>query len=443
VAKRSLHSPVQLLDIELTEPLPGLARDTAASGVPYGEARILVRLHTQPIGLLDVDLQLDGMSPAELALQIEAKLGDELRAHLEGDGIEFARLGEEGWLPSLDPACMGARAALLADAPTVSVIIPTRARHELVVNCVQAVLSSEYPADRFRVIVVDNVPPDHLTHDAVTTTFADESRVSYVRCDTPGSAAARNRGIEVADSEFVAMVDDDIVVDRHWLAELMIPLRANASVACATGAILPLELETEAQVLMERFGGFHKGFDFRHWSLETPPPGEPLFPYTAGRFGSGNNVGYRRSSIRDLGGYDPVLGNGTPAHAGEDFELFLRIVRSGYGLTYQPTAVAWHLHRREHIGLGKVVTDYGMGITAVLTRTVMNDPRAVLEIARRVAPGLVYLLSAQSPKNAGHGDHYPARLRVRELAGILRGPFAYLKSRRITRLRARRARGAP
>lgn len=429
MAETSKCAPVQMLDLELTEPLTALPRASALDGTPYTAARILVRCHTRPIGILDVELPRDGVTGAELAGRIDAELGAELRAHMEADGLPLKPLDRDGLGRHPDPACLKPRRALLANAPSVTVIIPTRGRPGLVVKAVAAVLLSEYPAGRFRVIVVDNAPTDTHTYNAVTTTFVDEPRVSYLRCNTPGSAAARNAGIDSAESEFVAMVDDDVIVDRHWLAELMVALRADDSIVCATGAILPLEIETEAQLLMERFGGFHKGFAPRLWTLGQPPDDDPLFPYTAGRFGSGNNVGYRRSSIRDIGAYDPVLGNGTPAHAGEDFELFLRIVRSGRVLTYQPAALVWHLHRRERANLEKVVGDYGMAITAVLTRTILSDPRAAVEIARRIPPGLIYLLSARSPKNANHGIDYPARLRAAELLGVLRGPFGYLKSR--------------
>ena len=39
------------------------------------------------------------------------------------------------------------------------------------------------------------------------------------------------------------------------------------NVACVTGLVLPLELETPAQVLFEEFGGFNKGFTRRVFDL--------------------------------------------------------------------------------------------------------------------------------------------------------------------------------
>ena len=53
-----------------------------------------------------------------------------------------------------------------------------------------------------------------------------------------------------------------------------------------------------------------------------------------------------------------------------------------------------------------------------------------VEVLRRVPPGLFHVLAPSSRKNAGRSAAYPAALARRELAGVLVGPLAYLRSRR-------------
>lgn len=447
--------PIRLLDVEVAAPLPAIAPATADDGSVYTVARLLVRCHGRPLGILDTSLPGGALPASELAVLIGIGLGAELRAHLRADGLPAAALtaagaagavaasalaaggagaDATGALPDLPP-CLAGRRAALADAPAITVVIPTHGRPQRVVGAVAAVLDCDYPPQLADVVVVDNTPPDDATRTAVARAFGDERRVRYLRCDTPGSAAARNAGAALARGELVAFADDDVLADRDWLAELATAFADDPLTDCVTGAILPLELETPAQQLVERFGGFHKGFAPQRWSLREPPAGEPLFPFTAGRFGSGGNVAFRTAALRALGGYDELLGNGTPSQAGEDFELLLRTVRAGHRLAYQPTAEVRHLHRRSDDALDAVIASYGTAITAVLTRTVVHDPRAALEIARRLPAAAVYLLSSSSAKNAGHAGDYPLRLRLLELKGLLLGPFAYLRSRLAARRR--------
>src|SRR5437763_1421514 len=80
-------------------------------------------------------------------------------------------------------------------------------------------------------------------------------------------AAAHNRGLAAARGEVVAFTDDDVVVDAHWLAELVAAFRADERVACVTGLIAPAELDTPEQVWQDEYWGFAKGFERRVFDL--------------------------------------------------------------------------------------------------------------------------------------------------------------------------------
>ena len=291
-------------------------------------------------------------------------------------------------------------------------------------------LACEYPRDLLELIVVDNLPSDSAARDGIEARYDGERRISYMRCDRPGAAAARNAGAARATGEILAVIDDDAVADRWWLAELVRGFRAGPAVGCVTGLVVPRELETYAQRLFEAMGGFNKGFERRVYDEGTNRPPEPLFPFNGAMFGSGNNVAYRRSALADLGYYDSALGPGTLSTSGEDLELFTRIILSGHALAYEPGAIVLHDHRREMEELKRQAHDYGMGITAALTSTVLRRPATLWEIARRVPYGAYFLLSRHSPRDRWHGVACPRELRRAQLRGIARGPAGYLAARR-------------
>ena len=171
-------------------------------------------------------------------------------------------------------------------------------------TCLYALLDLEYP--RYDIVVVDNDPDTADSAEMIAHHFPESVR--YVREDRRGLASAHNRGLAEVRGEIVAFVDDDVVVDRHWLTGIAEGFAADSGVGCVTGLILPAQLDTPAQLLLERHGGFDKGFGLQIFDTDDHRPGDPLFPFTAGRFGSGANMAFDTEVLRRLGGFDPAMG---------------------------------------------------------------------------------------------------------------------------------------
>jgi hypothetical protein len=257
--------------------------------------------------------------------------------------------------------------------------------------------------------------------------FHRDERIRHVEERQRGLSRARNTGLSLARGELVAFIDDDILVDEAWMAAVRDGFAAGAD--CVTGLILPLELETQAQVLVERFSSFGKGFLRRTYSAELPPEDQPLFPYTAGYFGSGANMAFRTDVARRLGGFDPALGAGTAARAGEDLDMCIRLLQAGGRLAYEPRAIVWHRHPDTHNRLRAQVFSYGVGLGAMLTKQLARGPQR-LGLIRHFPSAVRYLLDPASRKNAGKGGGFPGRLDALELLGLLLGPLAYMSSAR-------------
>jgi glycosyltransferase involved in cell wall biosynthesis len=96
--------------------------------------------------------------------------------------------------------------------PTVSVIIPTYNRENLIVRAIYSVLKQTY--QDFEIIVVDDGSTDH-TEDVIRQLQNKEKRIIYIKNKkNKGAATARNTGIREAKGKYIAFQDSD----DEWLS---------------------------------------------------------------------------------------------------------------------------------------------------------------------------------------------------------------------------------
>ncbi|HSD84552.1 MAG TPA: glycosyltransferase family A protein, partial [Anaerolineae bacterium] len=165
----------------------------SSSGEPYRRAQVLVRLHTQALDVVEIQLCENGLSAEELVKALWLSLNELINEHLIQDGLPpVAQLTTAG-LPQFDtPKCVVDRETLLAEAPAVSVIVATRDRPAGLATCLKSLLALEYPC--FEVIVVDNASQTRAAAEVVAR-FNGDVKVRYVREEIPGLAVAHNRGL--------------------------------------------------------------------------------------------------------------------------------------------------------------------------------------------------------------------------------------------------------
>lgn len=419
-----LAAPVTVAEIELTEPATVTHMSVAVPGEDgrVCQALVLVRLHAVPMGTIVLDVPAGTVDASSCADAAWALLDTSLRSHLTSDGLSAGRPVSLAGGADVPP-CQ--RPLPAAEAPLISVVVATRERPRSLAACLDSLSRMEYPA--YEIVVVDNAPVTDATASLVANRA--EQNIRYAREPRRGLAAAHNRGLERATGAIVAFTDDDVILDRKWLTEISRGFRAAPDVACVTGLIMPAELQTQAQVLLETHGHFGKGFEKQLVNGGTRRPADPLFPFTVGKLGSGANMAFRMDRLRELGGFDPAMGAGTTARGGDDLAALFSVLAAGYSLVYQPTALAWHQHRRDLESLRHQTYGYGVGLGAYLTSALVGHP-AMVGPALRLAPAaLRYAFHPASPRNARVGSSWPRELVWRERRGLVLGPLAYGVSR--------------
>jgi len=113
----------------------------------------------------------------------------------------------------------------------VSVVVPTFKRPDLLIRCLAALMSQDFDASDYEVIIADDAACDE-TRRAVDAFCCGESRVpdslACRQCPGPevryvavtgkhSPSAARNAGWRVARGEIIAFTDDDCVPTPGWL----------------------------------------------------------------------------------------------------------------------------------------------------------------------------------------------------------------------------------
>jgi glycosyltransferase involved in cell wall biosynthesis len=313
--------------------------------------------------------------------------------------------------------------------PSVSVIATSGSTEQALERCLRSILRSDY--DDFEVIVVDHGASSTDTARMLLSQFPGEMRLRYVEAPRSSASFARNTGLARAEAEIVAFPDDDVLVDPLWLRTSVEALLSDEGVACVTGYSAPRDLEGEIRLLPERLGDgvrrtIHRLPDFRK--------DNPLLLYTVGGLGPGAGLVMLTEVAREVGGFDPALGPATPACGGEDIDLLVRLLQSGYALSYEPNAIVWREHAVEAGSRYRQVYRHGVGLGAIIGKRLIAGPQR-RDWLRVIAAALRYTRHPAPPTGSDRPGGYPRHRKWLMRLGMLTGPIAYLLSVLIARAR--------
>jgi glycosyltransferase involved in cell wall biosynthesis len=423
--------PAVVVDIELSQPLAKLCA-RSGDGRVYREAWLVLRIFAEPIGLLTMEFEDQWLSPASVLAAIDAEYGDLIRERVgRARGDIEAVLRGEGTGTVLTPSFLADHERWASEGPQMTVVICTRNRAADLERALASLACQSYP--RFDILVVDNAPADSSTRHLIDRLVAHGNEISYVLEPRPGLSWARNCALARITSPIVAWLDDDEVADVHWLMELAGAFCGYPDAAAVSGSVVPAELETQPQMWFEEYGGHTKGRGFSPAVFRAHDTGgqSPLYPLPA--FGVGANMAFTTATLRAIGGFDPALGAGTGTLGGEDTLMFSQILLRGGTVVYQPTALTRHYHRPEYEALAKQMRGYGIGLTAFYTSLLRYDWRLIAGLVRLAPRALRDTFGSSGQGMASVPSDFPAALLKLKTRGMLKGPYAYLRARRVAR----------
>jgi GT2 family glycosyltransferase len=337
----------KLVELELSQPLTAIALGSDQDGCGF-----IARWRERLIGF-----HLEALAPGSTvsAQQLEAIVDKNFAAATLAARIEDA-------LP--------VRSQSDARPPDLSIAICTKDRAARLARLLDALdrLAPESTFATTEIIVVDNASVDGKTRSVV----ARFPSIRYVFEPKVGLNFARNAALAAATGDLVAYLDDDVVIDRGWLAGLAKAWRSRPDAGAFTGLVLPYRLDTQAQLLFERRGGFGRGF--RRLEFRSARHDNPSHPVGAGEFGAGCNMAFKRALLLELGGFDEALDTGAPLPGGGDLDMFYRTIRAGHVIVYEPRYAVYHEHRQTMQQLRRQYWSWGLAMMTFVVKSWRTDP---------------------------------------------------------------------
>jgi glycosyltransferase involved in cell wall biosynthesis len=215
---------------------------------------------------------------------------------------------------------------------SLSAIIPTRDRPELLADTLKGLHEQELPDGSMEVIVVDDGSSSDLA--ALVAALPGTARVPtrVVRQAPAGLNAARNRGAAEARGAILAYLDDDVLVAPNWARGVLDAIAASGADAVAGRILLNLAGEPP-RWLSPRLRRYLSELD-----LGTAPR---LLTDEEDAYGA--NCAIARPAFERIGGFgDELDREGASLRSNGDVEMFRRLRAHGGRIAYAPQAVVDH-----------------------------------------------------------------------------------------------------
>jgi glycosyltransferase involved in cell wall biosynthesis len=198
----------------------------------------------------------------------------------------------------------------------LSVIIPVYNGEKTIGKCLSPLLVQSRKPDE--IIVVDDGSDDR-TADIVKTF----KKVTLLRQEHKGPAAARNLGAKKAKGNILLFTDSDCIPDKEWVSEMAKPFESKET-AGAQG----------------RYKTIQKGIIARFVQLEIEDRYDRMKKRKYIDFIGSYAAGYRKSAFLEFSGFDEAF----PLASGEDPELSFKLAKAGHKMVFNDRAVVYHNH---------------------------------------------------------------------------------------------------
>ena len=211
-----------------------------------------------------------------------------------------------------------------------TIIIPTKNRADVLSQLLDSIEQLEATDGIVpEIIVADNDSQDDTYNRLTATAKCCRTKVRTVKVTRPGKSAAINEALKLATGDVVAFLDDDVVVDKNWLAAIENFFR-NGKYRVGQGMIqLPSPEKDDPEVLklVERYRTIPR--------LEYRRPLQTLHTL------NGANFFVAREVFDSVGGFDERLGPGASGTS-EDVDFARRLAAANIAIGYAPQAIVYH-----------------------------------------------------------------------------------------------------
>lgn len=215
--------------------------------------------------------------------------------------------------------------------PFATVILSTNGLRPTLIRCLEQLTTQDYQG--YEVIVVLNGPANPAFAQAVSG-----FPIRLLNEPRRGVSIARNHAVPQSKGEILVFVDDDVQIQPNWLREILEGF-AEPSVACVTGRVIPAGPLCLATEKIDRYYASPRALS--SWTLDASDPN--WYQYILGEpVGFGCNMAFRKIFLEKYALFPVDLGAGSLIGGGDEFYMYLQVVKHGFRIRHTPTAAATH-----------------------------------------------------------------------------------------------------
>lgn len=218
----------------------------------------------------------------------------------------------------------------------LSVVICTCNRSSQLKNILHDLEAQELASNiSWGIIIVDNHSQDDTKEVVESFSQSFGNRLRYLREDRQGKGYALNRAIQESRAAVLVFTDDDVRLDKTWLASISQPFK-NGLCDIAGGRILPRYERGVPKWVIENI-------DIIAGPIVTYDHGlsvKQFLPAEMAPF-AGANMAIKKTVFDEIGVFDTDFGPGT-GRGGEDTEFFERCEKASKKIYYVGDAIVWH-----------------------------------------------------------------------------------------------------
>ncbi len=218
------------------------------------------------------------------------------------------------------------------ELPIVSIIVLNYNGKKYLKDCFESLEKINYPNERYEVIMGDNASTDGSI-EYVEKSFPGIKILEFK--ENHGFCKGNNLCAQHANGEYLVFLNNDTIVDKNWLKNLIQGILSEKDVVSAGCKMLkPYEIN-EKKVIDYAGGKFTYEMNLYEGIYETDGEKYSVQKYTG--YGCGAGFIVEKKFFLDIGGFDEYYFGG-----GEEVELGLRAWQYGYKVLYVPSSVLIH-----------------------------------------------------------------------------------------------------
>jgi cellulose synthase/poly-beta-1,6-N-acetylglucosamine synthase-like glycosyltransferase len=236
--------------------------------------------------------------------------------------------------------------------PMITVFIAAHNEEKVIAGCIEALLNTDYPADRLKIIPVNDRSKDGTGAiiDSYVARFPSRISPFHRTAGKAGKSAALKDALNFAEGDIAIIFDADYVPGRGLLKQLVAPF-FDPEIGAVMGRVVPVNSGANLLTRMldlERSGGYQVDQQAR-MNLN-------LLPQYGGTVG-----GVRLSAVEAVGGWhDDTLA--------EDTDITFRLMLNGWKTVYTNRSECYEEVPEEWSVRIKQVTRWAKGHNQVMTR---------------------------------------------------------------------------